>query len=72
MVAGSGPREDYRLIRCLQRGLPTERNVYDAAALSAVTELSERSVAARSRPFDFPDFTRGGRERFPPLPVVTA
>ena len=64
--------EDYRLIRCLQEGLPTEMNVYDAAALSAVTELSERSVAARSRPFDFPDFTRGGWERFPPLPVVTA
>lgn len=63
--------EDYRLIRCLQEGLPTEMNVYDAAALSAVTELSERSVADRSRPFDFPDFTRGGWERFPPLPVVT-
>ena len=64
--------EDYRLIRCLQEGLPTEMNVYDAAALSAVTELSERSVTGRSRPHDFPDFTRGGWERFPPLPVVTA
>ncbi len=63
--------EDYRLIRCLQEGLPTEMNVYDAAALSAVTELSERSVADRSRPRDFPDFTRGGWERFPALPVVT-
>ena len=63
--------EDYRLIRCLQEGLPTEMNVYDAAALSAVTDLSERSVADRSRPMDFPDFTRGGWETFPKLPVVT-
>lgn len=63
--------EDYRLVRCLQEGLPTEMNVYDAAALSAVTDLSERSAADRSRPADFPDFTRGAWERFPPLPVVT-
>ena len=62
--------EDYRLIRCLQEGLPTEMNVYDAAALSAVTELSEQSVADRSRPRDFPDFTRGGWQSFPPLPIV--
>ena len=63
--------EDYRLIRCLQEGLPTEMNVYDAAALSAVTDLSERSVADRSRPMDFPDFTRGAWETFPKLPVVS-
>ncbi len=63
--------EDYRLVRCLQEGLPTEMNVYDAAALSAVIDLSERSVADRSRPMDFPDFTRGGWEGFPKLPVVT-
>ncbi len=64
--------EDYRLIRCLQQGRPTEMNVYDAAALSAVTDLSERSVADRSRPVDFPDFTRGAWRRFPRLPVVSA
>ena len=63
--------EDYRLVRCLQEGLPTEMNVYDAAALSAVIDLSERSVADRSRPMDFPDFTRGGWKSFPKLPVVT-
>ena len=45
-------------------------NVYDAAALSAVVDLSERSVADRSRPMDFPDFTRGGWKTFPKLPVV--
>jgi predicted dehydrogenase len=51
--------EDYRLIQSLRTGTPTDMDVYDAAALSAVSELSERSVADRSRPQDFPDFTRG-------------
>ena len=37
--------EDYRLIKCLREGLPTDMNVYDAAALSAVVELS---IAART------------------------
>jgi predicted dehydrogenase len=51
--------EDYRLVRALVEGTPTDMDVYDAAALSAVCELSEISVAERSRPVDFPDFTRG-------------
>jgi hypothetical protein len=64
--------EDYRLIKCLREGIPTDMNVYDAAALSAVCELSERSVANRSRPMDFPDFTRGRWETTPPLGIVRA
>ena len=35
--------EDYRLIKCLREGQPTDMNVYDAAALSAVV-ASERAV----------------------------
>lgn len=62
--------EDYRLIRSLRRGEPTDMNVYDAAALSAVCELSERSVAAGSRPVAFPDFTRGRWREWPPLEVA--
>jgi hypothetical protein len=62
--------EVYRLVQCLREGLPTDMNVYDAAALSAVTPLSEQSVASRSRSVDFPDFTRGRFEHFPPLGVV--
>lgn len=34
-------------------------DVYDAAAWSAVTPLSERSIANNGEPQDFPDFTRG-------------
>jgi len=63
--------EDYRLIRCLQEGLPTDMNVYDAAALSAVTPLSEMSVANGGEPMDFPDFTRGKWRAYPMLEVVS-
>jgi hypothetical protein len=44
----------------LRHGRPLDMDVYDAAAWSAVTPLSEKSVAAKSRAVDFPDFTRGG------------
>ena len=63
--------EDYRLIKCLREGTPTDMNVYDAAALSAVVQLSVQSVGAPDRPpFDFPDFTRGRWKTTPPLPIV--
>jgi hypothetical protein len=64
--------EDYRLIKCLREGLPTDMNVYDAAALSAVCELSERSVANGSQPMEFPDFTGGRWKTWPRLGIVTA
>jgi predicted dehydrogenase len=61
--------EDWRLIRCLREGTPTDMNVYDAAALSAVVELSQRSVANGGAPVEFPDFTRGRWETNPRLEV---
>jgi len=64
--------EDYRLIKCLREGLPTDMNVYDAAALSAVTPLSEWSVATGSAPIEFPDFTRGKWRSWPALGLVGA
>ncbi len=62
--------EDYRLIQCLRQGVPTDMDVYDAAAWSAICEASERSVANRSRPVDIPDFTRGRWKTNPPLGIV--
>ena len=62
--------EDYRLINALLNGLPTDQDVYDAAAWSVVSALSERSVADRSRPQDFPDFTRGAWKKRPPLGII--
>ena len=62
--------EDYRLIKCLHEGKPTDMDVYDAAALSAVVELSIRSVKKRSEAVDVPDFTRGRWKSRPPLDIV--
>ncbi len=64
--------EDYRLVECLRRGEPTDMDVYDAAALSAVIEISERSVANRGRSIDLPDFTRGRWQVNQPLSIVGA
>lgn len=58
--------EDYRLIQSLLTGTPTDMDVYDAASLSCVSELTEISVANKSKAVDFPDFTRGmWKERDP-------
>jgi len=51
--------EDYRLIEALRSGRLPDLDVYDAAAWSAVIELSERSIAGGSKPVECPDFTRG-------------
>jgi predicted dehydrogenase len=64
--------EDYRLVKCLREGRPTDMNVYDAAALSAVGPLSEWSVANGSRPAEFPDFTRGKWRSYPKLEIFRA
>jgi Oxidoreductase family, NAD-binding Rossmann fold len=64
--------EDYRLIKCLREGLPTDMTVYDAAALSAVVHLTERSNAKRSAPMDVPDFTKGRWKTTPPWEIVRA
>jgi hypothetical protein len=63
--------EDWRLIHCLREGIPYDIDVYDSVAWSAVSELSERSVAAGSAPVRFPDFTRGRWQQYEPLGIVT-
>jgi predicted dehydrogenase len=62
--------EDYRLIQCLRAGEPTDMDVYDGATWSAVSGLSERSIAGRGRSVDFPDFTRGAWRTRSPLGIV--
>jgi predicted dehydrogenase len=64
--------EDYRLIQSLRSGSPTDMDVYDAAAWSVLCELTEISVADRSRPVEVPDFTRGGWKQNHPLPIVSS
>jgi len=50
---------NYRLMDCFKRGLVPDIDVYDAAAWSAPTPLSETSVAQNGTSQKFPDFTRG-------------
>jgi hypothetical protein len=64
--------EDYRLIKCLREGLPMDMTVYDAAALSAIVDVSVRSVAKNGQPTAIPDFTRGRWRTTPPLGIVHA
>lgn len=61
-VGGHGGMDfmmDWRLIDCLRNGLPMDMDVYDAAAWSCITPLSEWSIANGSQPIEIPDFTRG-------------
>ncbi len=64
--------EDYRLIRCLVAGEPLDTDVYDAAAWSCISALTEQSVAHRSRTVDVPDFTRGAWKTRSPVGIVEA
>ena len=54
---------EYRLIYCLQNGLPLDMNVYDGVSWSAIAPLTEFSVANGSYPVKIPDFTRGGWQK---------
>ncbi len=61
-VGGHGGMDfimDWRLIDSLRNGLPMDMDVYDAAAWSCITPLSEWSIANKSQPIEVPDFTRG-------------
>lgn len=49
----------WRIVYCLRNGLPVDQDVYDAAAWTCISPLSEKSVANRGQSIDIPDFTRG-------------
>lgn len=62
-VGGHGGMDfmmDYRLVYCLQNGLPLDMNVYDGVEWSCLGPLTELSVKNNSTPVVIPDFTRGG------------
>ncbi len=61
-VGGHGGMDfimDYRLIYCLQKGLPLDMDVYDLAEWCCLIPLTEKSLDNGSRPVEIPDFTRG-------------
>ena len=60
--AGHGGMDFFVLhgfIESVKRKLPTPMDVYDAAAWSAITPLSESSIELGNETVDFPDFTGG-------------
>jgi predicted dehydrogenase len=61
----------YRIVECLQKGIPLDQNVYEGCFWSAVTPLSEKSVAQDGMPQDFPDFTRGNWKTTKPLDIIS-
>jgi predicted dehydrogenase len=60
----------YRIIECLQKGMPLDQNVYEGCFWSAVGPLSELSVATGGAPQEFPDFTRGNWKKTEPLGII--
>ena len=51
----------------LKRGLRPPLDVYDAASMSVISPLSEKSIKLGSAPVKFPDFTRGKWEINKPI-----
>jgi predicted dehydrogenase len=60
----------YRLVKCLNLGFPLDINVYDSILWSAITPLSELSVAANSQSIIVPDFTGGTWKKENPLEIM--
>jgi len=60
----------YRIVECLQQGLPLDQNVYEGCLWSAVSPLSEASVDNGGTPQYFPDFTRGRWKETNALEVI--
>lgn len=50
----------HAFVEALKAGAPMPIDIYDAVTWSAVTPLSEASIAEGNRTIDFPDFTEGG------------
>ncbi len=72
-VGGHGGMDflmDWRLIDCLRNGIPLDIDVYDAALWSAISPLSEKSVANRSKSIDVPDFTAGAWKTNTPVDIT--
>ena len=60
------PLSWHRLFEALVEQRVTDFDVYDSVTSSVISPLSEMSVANRSEPVEFPDFTKGKwKERLP-------
>ena len=57
----------YLLVKALREGKAPFFDVYDSVTSSAVSPLSEMSVAKKGQSVSFPDFTKGKWEKRPPI-----
>jgi predicted dehydrogenase len=74
-VGGHGGMDfimDYRLIYCLQNGLPLDMDVYDLAEWCCLVPLTEISLDNNSMPVEIPDFTRGAWNKLDRLTFAIA
>src|SRR5210317_1877021 len=61
----------YRIVECLREGESLDQNVYEGCLWSAVSPLSEASVAQGGMPQQFPDFTRKQWANTQPLKIIS-
>lgn len=59
-----------RLVRALRENRLHDWDVYDSLTSSAISPVTEASVAERGKPIDFPDFTRGKWKTRPPITLT--
>lgn len=60
-----------RVIECLRNGEALDQNMYEGCFWTAVSFLSEFSVAQNGAPQEFPDYTRGNWKNTLPLEIIT-
>lgn len=65
--ASTTPITWHLLIQALRENKIPYFDVYDSVTSSAISPLTEQSVASRSRPIKFPDFTRGNWKTRPSI-----
>ena len=59
-------------VRAIRNRSDTPIDVYDSVTWSIITKMSQESVAGKSRPVDFPDYTRGKWQTRKPLKIEEA
>lgn len=74
-VGGHGGMDflmDYRVVYCLQNGLPMDIDVYDLAEWCCLAELGAISMSNGSAPVEVPDFTRGHWDELSSVKMYTS
>ena len=61
----------YRIVECLQRGIPLDQNLYEGCSWSSLIELTSNSVNNNGEPQQFPDFTRGNWVNTKPFDIIS-